>query len=1122
MRVRGIVAGEDAELIAVTPVGRDAARVVYNRPSSANPEVRMLMRANEPQLIEIEEQPVPFDADPAEFLLAAQALWIRKEARSSISDEGPCQPLPHQLEAVYRHMLPQIPLRFLLADDPGAGKTIMAGLYLRELTLRSDLQRCLIVAPGSLVEQWRQEMYEKFSLEFTLLDQAMIDQVKLNPDVLKRPLRLIARMDQLARQDDVVAAFARATWDVVVVDEAHRMSARFGTGGEVKATKRYQLGVALREASHHFLLMTATPHAGKEEEFQLFMRLVDPDRFEGRYRPGVHGTGADGLWLRRTKEELVTLDGRRLFPKRAAYTVKYELSPEEAELYEAVRAYVSEEFDRADTLDDRQQRSNVGFAMTVLQRRLASSPRAIEESLRRRLERLKETLAGAKAPTRLPKADSDEVAQEYAAAEREEVEELVVTGASAARTPDELRREIAVVEQLVAQAERARQSRTDRKWYELRNLLQKNTTIVDADGNIRKIIIFTEHRDTLDYLVERCRELLGDRGVVASIHGGHSQEQRRATQRRFTADPQCRILIATDAAGEGLNLQVAHLMVNYDLPWNPNRLEQRFGRIHRIGQTEMCHLWNLVASRTREGAVYTRLLEKLETMREALQGKVFDVLGEVFEETPLHELLLEAIRRGDDPEVRRYLETVIDERIAEVARRLAEQHALSPEVHRPPAHTEYRRQVQLARARKLQPHYIRQFFHEAFERIGGRLVKREPGRWEIPQVPPRVRDFSRGTVREVRVPRVCFDPAHRQIDGAPDAYLLAPGERLFEAVRGYVEHTYESALTRGTVLVDPADSGDRIRLLAAIENEIVDSVGSEGRSVDRRFDIVEIDEDGKLCGRGARFIDYAAATPEQRTAVAELVNRPWLQRADRTAAEWATGAELPHWYALVNERRREQVARARQLVTERLEKEIAYWEEKAPEYAERGQPTRPWTEVDRLRATLTRRLAEFEAQEHLQPKPPRVVAMAVVVPRGLLDRVMGLTPIDTTVVEQRAMQAVLAAERALGRDPTPAEPNNPGYDITSVDPPTDELLFIEVKGRVAGAATFHITKNEILHAQNTGPQYRLALVEVSPEGPEHDVVRYVANPFDELGITNIVRSMEISWASMWARGQDPF
>ncbi|MBX6723442.1 MAG: DUF3883 domain-containing protein, partial [Dactylosporangium sp.] len=350
----------------------------------------------------------------------------------------------------------------------------------------------------------------------------------------------------------------------------------------------------------------------------------------------------------------------------------------------------------------------------------------------------------------------------------------------------------------------------------------------------------------------------------------------------------------------------------------------------------------------------------------------------------------------------------------------------------------------------------------------------------------------------------------------------APGEHLFEAVRGYIEHTYGAALTRGTVLIDPADSGDRIRLLAAIENEIVDSVGSDGRSVERRFDIVEIDEDGKLCGRGARFIDYEAATPEQRAAVAELLNRPWLQRADRTAAEWATSAELPHWYALVNERRREQVARARQFVTERLEKEIAYWEEKAPEFAERGQPTRPWAEVDRLRRTLTRRLAEFEAQEHLQPKPPQVLATAVVVPRGLLDRVAGQVPIDTTVVEQRAMQAVLAAERALGRDPTPAEPNNPGYDITSVDPPTDELLFIEVKGRIAGAATFHITKNEILHAQNTGAQYRLALVEVSPEGPEHDVVRYVANPFDELGITSMVRSMEISWASLWAKGQEPF
>ena len=1123
MRVRGIVAGEVAHLIAVMPMGPDAVTVVYGRASSGGAEVRMLMRANEPHLVELEERPTPFDADPEEFKLAAEALRIGKEAAETIVAEGPYLALPHQLDAVYRHMLPQLPLRFLLADDPGAGKTIMAGLYLRELALRSALRRCLVVAPGSLVEQWERELREKFNLDFSVLDQDDIRQITLGGAFFDRRTHVIARMDQIARNDNLVTIFSRTPWDVVIVDEAHRLSARFGSGGEVKSTKRYRLGTALRDATQHFLLMTATPHAGKEEDFQLFMRLVDPDRFEGRYRPGTHVTGADGLWLRRTKEELVTLEGRPLFPKRATYTVKYELSPEETSLYDAVTAYVREEFDRAENLDG-PQRTNVGFALTVLQRRLASSPMAIQESLRRRLERLDEALAEAKplSSRRRPRREEiDAVAQELAAGEREEFEDDVVARASASRTPDELRREISVLTKLVGQADRLRDSGTDRKWQELRALLEKNTTIVDSEGNVRKIIVFTEHRDTLTYLVERCRELLGPRGVVASIHGGLGQDQRRLVQRRFEKEPQCRILIATDAAGEGLNLQVAHLMVNYDLPWNPNRLEQRFGRIHRIGQTQMCHLWNLVASQTREGAVYARLLEKLEEMRTALQGKVFDVLGEVFESRPLHELLMEAIRLGDDPAVRRHLETVIDDQIAEVTRRLVEQHALSPEVYRRTEHDQYRRAIQLARARRLAPNYLRDFFHQAFERLGGSLVKREAGRWEIPHFPGKLREFARGSLPAVRFPRVCFDPAQQEVEGSPKAELLVPGQGLFELVRGYTERSGADALERGAVLIDPTDSGDRPRLLAAVESEIVDGVGS-GRTVEKNFGLVEIDEDGRLCGRGARFLDYVAPSAADRAAVADLVAKPWLAQAHRTAAEWATSGDVPGWYGLVHERRRAQVDRARQLVTERLEKEIAYWEEKAPEYASRGQPTRPWSEVERLQAILARRTAEFEAQEHLQPKPPQVLAVAVVIPQGLLQRLAGETPIDTAAVEQRAMAAVLAAEHALGRQPTAMELNNPGYDVTSVDPPTDELLFIEVKGRIAGSTTFHITKNEILHAQNTGPQYRLALVEVSPHGPDQDVVRYVADPFDELSVTPLVKSMELSWARVWATGRTPF
>ncbi|HLT09979.1 MAG TPA: DEAD/DEAH box helicase, partial [Micromonosporaceae bacterium] len=556
LRIRGVVAGETVHLIAVIPMGADALHIIFAR-ADGSVDQQILMRANEPQLIPVEERPTPFDADPDEFKLAAEALRIRMEAAGQALPEGACKPLPHQLDAVYQHLLEQIPLRFLLADDPGAGKTIMAGLFLRELELRGGLERCLIVAPGSLVEQWQQELREKFGLEFTILNQGDIQHVIAGGALFDRRSHIIVRMDQAARNKDLVSVFSRTRWDVVVVDEAHRMSARFGAGREVKATMRYRLGLALRDSTRHFLLMTATPHAGKEEDFQLFMRLLDPDRFAGRYRPGVHKPGAEGLMLRRTKEDLLTLEGRPLFPKRAAYTVPYQLSPEEQDLYDAVTTYVKEEFDRAEGLD-RQERTNVGFALTVLQRRLASSPQAILKSLERRLAKLTEARAEAKTagPTRRTRRaiELDAVAEEFPAGEREEVEEELVVATTAARTPEELDREINALKALVAKARAVRDAGTDRKWLELRRLLETSPQVRDDNGDVRKIIVFSEHRDTLDYLVERTRDLLGRRGTVVSIHGGLSREQRLSVQKRFTSDPDCRVLIATDAAGEGLNL----------------------------------------------------------------------------------------------------------------------------------------------------------------------------------------------------------------------------------------------------------------------------------------------------------------------------------------------------------------------------------------------------------------------------------------------------------------------------------------------------------------------------------------------------------------------------------------
>src|SRR5688500_16859134 len=391
--------------------------------------------------------------------------------------------LPHQITAVYESMLPRQPLRFLLADDPGAGKTIMAGLLIKELIARGDLQRCLIVCPGSLAEQWQDELYRRFHLPFEILTNDNLQAARTGNWFLETNL-VIARLDKLSRNEDVQLKLQApdCRWDLIVCDEAHKMSATV-FGGETKYTKRYRLGQLLSTLTRHFLLMTATPHNGKEEDFQLFMALLDGDRFEGRFRDGVHVADASDLMRRMVKESLLKFDGTPLFPERIAYTVPYKLSDAEAHLYKAVTDYVREEFNRAEALENDKRAGTVGFALTILQRRLASSPEAIYQSLRRRRERLERRLRelelmqrGATMPGPLvsgPVLDADDVEdlEEAPENEVEAAEEEVLDQATAAATVTELKAEIATLGRLESLAAEVRRSGRDTKWRELSHLL---------------------------------------------------------------------------------------------------------------------------------------------------------------------------------------------------------------------------------------------------------------------------------------------------------------------------------------------------------------------------------------------------------------------------------------------------------------------------------------------------------------------------------------------------------------------------------------------------------------------------------------------------------------------------
>src|ERR1017187_644669 len=1109
----GGIAGDGAvTVVAVRWIGSNALQLTF-RTGDGRLDERLLYRDHEPRMTLTEAAAAyDFTGDGATFKLAAEALRIRMAARFDpmlAVHTSDLEPLPHQIEAVYGELLERTPLRFLLADDPGAGKTIMAGLYVKELMLRGDLERCMIVAPASLVEQWQEELADKFGLRFELLTRQLADSA-IDASVFTRFPLLIARMDQLSRSDELREQLDRCDWDLVVVDEAHRMSAHY-FGPELKTTKRYQLGQLLGRHTRHLLLMTATPHAGKEEDFQLFMALLDGDRFEGRYRDAVHTVDTEGLMRRMVKEELLTFDGKPLFPERRAYTVPYPLSEGEQELYETVTQYVREEMNRADRLKQEGDRRGltVGFALTVLQRRLASSPEAILKSLerrRRRLERRRREMTSDLASTaeqslrqRLSALlgrdlDLDEI-DDLTSGEVEELESEVADAATAARTATELDYEIALLGELTELARRVRHSGTDRKWTELRELLSENALIRDQTGNLRKIIIFTEHRDTLEYLTERIRGHIGHPEAVVTIHGGVRREERRKVMELFAQDVDCRVLVATDAAGEGLNLQRAHLMVNYDLPWNPNRIEQRFGRIHRIGQAEVCHLWNLVATDTREGAVFAQLLTKIDEQRKAYSGKVFDVLGEAFEGNPLRDLLLQAIRYGNDPKVRARLNQVIDATVGEGLDKLIAERAAHSDLFAVADLEKWRARMDQANTRRLQPHYISAFCAEAFKVLGGRMSEREAGRYEIRHVPADIRDRDRQTGTSAapvlaRYERVTFEKQLTRPEGKPKADLLAPGHPLLDAVTDLIIERYGTLLKQGTMLADRHDPGTEPRLLVAVTHEITDG-HDPARTITKKFGFVEVDAQGPLGVRSAgeaRYLDYEPISDPERAVASPLREAPWLSTGvENVALDWAVTEGMPEELARTRDLVTARVAQVRRLVKQRLTGEINYWDMRHAELldaasAGRSLKMKPETAYHRARGLerrLEKRLADLDRDEELIARPPAISAAALVVPQGLLNQLLGdsgrglLPSGDTTATERRAVDAVLAAERRLGRVPREMPHNNPGYDIESRRP-DGHLIFIEVKGRAEGAEEFWVTRTEALHGKNSATGFRLA------------------------------------------------
>ena len=1180
--VRGVLADGLVTVVSVQWYGSEALELTYKTPAGkvAN---ELLYRDDEARLEVVQiGRPWSFDGDGALFRLVSEAQRIRLAhlfdpvlaVHTSV-----VEPLPHQITAVYESMLPRQPLRFLLADDPGAGKTIMAGLLIKELIARGDLQRCLVVCPGSLAEQWQDELYRRFQLPFEILTNDKLEAARTGNWFLEANL-VIARLDKLSRNEEVQQKLQAPDcgWDLVVCDEAHKMSATF-FGGEIRYTKRYRLGQLLSGLTRHFLLMSATPHNGKEEDFQLFMALIDGDRFEGRFRDGVHVAEVSDLMRRMVKEKLLKFDGTPLFPERIAYTVPYRLSDAEARLYKAVTDYVREEFNRAEALENDRRAGTVGFALTILQRRLASSPAAIHQSLRRRRERLENRLRelevmqrGGQATIALSAAgpafdhedveDLDEAPEnEVEAAERE-----VLDQATAARSITELKAEIETLRTLEALALEVRRSGTDTKWRELASLLGEvftkgGHTLRVAEPDVpygagviprptsspwQKLVVFTEHRDTLSYLQGRITTLLGRESSVVLIHGGMGREDRLKAEEAFRHDPQVQVLLATDAAGEGINLQRAHLMVNYDLPWNPNRLEQRFGRIHRIGQTEVCHLWNLVADETREGDVYRKLLEKLEQARQSLGGQVFDVLGKLhFEGRPLRELLVEAIRYGEQPEVRARLTTAVNHALDRSRiQDLLEARALAHDAMDTSRVQRIREDMVRAEARRLQPHYVESFFREAFQRLGGRAKQREARRYEITRVPATVRNRDRligiGEPVLPRYERIAFEKSLVAPQGQPLAAFVCPGHPLLDAVIDLTLERHRDLLKRGAVLVDERDEGDKPSVLFYLEHSIQDASlirSGDRRVVSKRMLYVELDADGVT--RHVHYAPYLDYRPlaEDDPGVASILDRPecaWIDRElEKKAEGYAVANVVPEHLTEVRTARLALIAKTEAAVKDRLTKEINYWDHRAEELKVQEQAGKTGARLnsgearrraDTLQARLRKRLEELKLEAQISPLPPIVLGGLLVIPKGLIDAMGGReaaspspTP-DTQASAARARSIVMETERNLGFDPTDREFEKLGYDIESRVPDTGKLRFIEVKGRVSGASTITVTRNEILYSLNKPEDFILAIVEFRDDGAYR--VRYVRRPFGrepDFGVT----SVNYDFADLLARAEAP-
>jgi superfamily II DNA or RNA helicase len=1039
----------------------------------------------------------PFDGDPALFRLGieAQRLALAHEYDPFFSlSIARVDPLPHQLEAVYGYFLKLPRIRFLLADDPGAGKTIMAGLLLKELKARGLVRRTLVIAPANLTFQWQRELKDKFREPFEVVrGETLRTNYGQNP--WQDRDQLITSVSWVSRIEDARLSLLRARWDLVVVDEAHKMS----PSSEDNPTLAYKLGMELSKLTDHYLLMTATPHKGDSEHFCRFLALLDRDVYGNvSSLEEAMRRGDAPFYLRRTKEALVSFpdpdtgQSHKLFKKRDVKTTIFELNDEEFEFYEALTKFVEDQSLRALSNESAAGRA-VGFIMAMLQRRMASSVYAVRRSLERMRQRREEILEDPESyrrqriERRIPD-DFDELPESDQAELLARLEEEVLS-----IDPVSLREEIVQLSSLIAQARRLEDRSVGTKLAKLKNVLTEHGVFGDST---MKLLVFTEHKDTLDYLVGDGKDgrplgKLREWGLSATqIHGGMKIGDRDTPGTRIYAEREfkekAQILVATEAAGEGINLQFCWFMINFDIPWNPVRLEQRMGRIHRYGQENDCLILNFVAVNTNEGRVLARLLDRLRQIREDLGSEhVFDVVGEVFPGNLLERLFRDLYtRKTNVPDIEaRIVRDVNPERFRAITESTLEGLA--------------RRELNLsaiigrsveARARRLVPEVVEDFFLQAAPLTGlqPRPLAKGSHVYRLGKLPrPLVLIGERLEPRCGRLgrdyPKVTFDKA--QLAADPTLEWVTPGHPLFECVREDTAERVADHLRRGAVFL-----GLQRAAPARLDTFAASIQDGRGTTLHRRLFVVETDLDGVMILREPTvFLDGLAPAPAG-TAVPDGIGQP-----DRNAVEGFLLEQSLRPFLEGEARERErQVAMIRTHVDISLNTLIDRQNHQLADYLNRqiegqtvpgldGLIAQAEAHLDALNERLERRLRELDMERHCTVADITHLGRAWVLPHPERNKPELAAMVQDHEIERIAVDFVTRFEQQRGCQVESVETLNKGYDLVSRLPhPEDvksvrEVRFIEVKGR-AGVGEIALTENEFKTAQRLGVEYWLYVV----------------------------------------------